>query len=230
MGRAFGGMVVSSAIISMTSITGRVTAAGHELPRAGLMCKDQLVPLPRWQPRLARERRADRLRRRPMLAWVGFGLAMLGLSATRDRHAGPTPWLAWNASGSAPIGLWRIHPGMGVAVGDMAMVRTPDGVRQFAAGRHYVPAGVPLLKRVAAADGAHICAVGRDILIDGHRVAVRRAVDQERRPLPWWTGCRRLSRGQLFLLNRAPDSFDSRYFGPVEREAVIGRAVSLWSR
>ncbi|WBO24415.1 S24/S26 family peptidase [Sphingomonas abietis] len=89
-----------------------------------------------------------------MLAWVGFGLATLGLSAAQDRLAGPTPWLVWNVSSSAMLGLWRIHPGMGVAVGDMALVRTPDGVRQFAANRHYVPAGVPLLKRVAATDGA----------------------------------------------------------------------------
>ena len=48
--------------------------------------------------------------------------------------------------------------------------------------------------------------------------------------MPWWTGCRRLQPGQLLLLNRTSASFDSRYFGPVERTAILGKAVLLWQR
>jgi type IV secretory pathway protease TraF len=36
--------------------------------------------------------------------------------------------------------------------------------------------------------------------------------------------------GELFLLNSShPASFDSRYFGPLDRSFVIGKAVPLWT-
>jgi type IV secretory pathway protease TraF len=48
--------------------------------------------------------------------------------------------------------------------------------------------------------------------------------------LPHWDGCRTLQADELFLLMAAvPDSFDSRYFGPVSLSAVIGRLVPLWT-
>ena len=48
--------------------------------------------------------------------------------------------------------------------------------------------------------------------------------------MPWWRGCRRLKRHEYLLLNDAPRSFDSRYFGPVNASAIIGKAVPLWLR
>ena len=48
--------------------------------------------------------------------------------------------------------------------------------------------------------------------------------------MPWWTRCRRLQPGQILLLNHAEASFDSRYFGPVEQVAILGKAVLIWQR
>src|SRR3546814_1374713 len=82
----------------------------------------------------------------------------------------------------------------------MVLVRTPDSVRQLAARRHYLPANVPLLKRVVARDGSKVCALGSAIFIDGRLSATRKEADRQGRPLPWWHGCERLREGQLFLL------------------------------
>lgn len=68
--------------------------------------------------------------------------------------------LVWNASASAPFGLWRIQPGAPIRVGDMVLTRTPSNVRRLAAERYYLPANVPLLKRVAAAENDIVCAFG----------------------------------------------------------------------
>ncbi|TIS13749.1 MAG: S26 family signal peptidase, partial [Mesorhizobium sp.] len=52
----------------------------------------------------------------------------------------------------------------------------------------------------------------------------------EGRPLPWWNGCRALGDNEVFLLGSDKNrSFDSRYFGPVPTQNVIGRLVPLWT-
>ncbi|SER23201.1 S26 family signal peptidase [Sphingobium sp. YR768] len=189
--------------------------------------KGKPVPLLEWQPPLARQ---THIRRRPILIVGGIGLALLGLTATLDFAIRPAPRLIWNASASAPIGLWRVHPGARVRTGDMVLAWMPDGVRGLAAQRRYLPVNVPLLKRVAARDGDEICALGRNLYVNGQPLAVRRAVDRHGRPLPWWSGCIALRDNHLLLLMDAADSFDGRYFGPISEDAVIGKAVPLWLR
>jgi type IV secretory pathway protease TraF len=49
--------------------------------------------------------------------------------------------------------------------------------------------------------------------------------------MPWWEGCRRLGRGEIFLLSRrGPASFDSRYFGIIGAGLVVGEARLIWAR
>jgi len=186
------------------------------------------APLLEWQPPLAHPVRHRR--RRPVIVAGGIGLALLGATAALDFAVRPAPRVIWNASASAPIGLWRIHPGVRIRTGDMVLVTTPDSVRQLAAQRHYLPANVPLLKGVAARDGDEVCALGQEIFVNGRWIAERRAADRQGRPLPWWNGCERLRDGRVFLLMDAPDSFDGRYFGPISETAIIGKAVPLWLR
>lgn len=184
------------------------------------------LPLLEWQPPFAGRPR----RRRAILLAGAVGLASLGASAALDFAVNPAPRLVWNASASAPIGFWRIDPGARLHDDDMVLVHTPGSVRQLAAKRHYLPANVPLLKRVVARDGSKVCALGPAIFIDGRLVAMRKKVDRQGRPLPSWHGCERLRQGRLFLLMDHPDSFDGRYFGPVDEASVIGKATPLWLR
>lgn len=156
--------------------------------------------------------------------WGVIGIGLIGFSAT---HNSP-PWLIWNASPSAPVGLYRMISGA-PQKGDFVLVRTPKLVSQLASSRHYIPANVPLVKRIAAITGDHVCAFQRTILINGHAVARQLERDSSGRKLPLWQGCRLLHEGDYFLLMaEAPTSFDSRYFGPVRRENLIGRLVPIW--
>lgn len=174
---------------------------------------------------LTRAKRRRRVRRRPraVLALTLFGLGLIGLATL----AQPAPWLVWNASASAPIGLYRALPGKPIR-GDLVLVRTPSSVRQLAAERGYLPQNVPLVKRVAALDGDIVCAVGDAISINGRVVAERLARDRLGRPLPSWSGCHLLDGGEAILLMEGrADSFDSRYFGPIPTTAIIGRLAPL---
>jgi type IV secretory pathway protease TraF len=89
---------------------------------------------------------------------------------------------------------------------------------------------VPLLKRVLALTGQTVCRDGLDILAYGTSVGRARIRDRAGRELPVWQGCRRIADSELFLMNwDAPDSVDGRYFGPLPRSSVIGRALPVWT-
>jgi conjugative transfer signal peptidase TraF len=156
------------------------------------------------------------------------GLLTLGLAATIAMP--PRPRLVWNASASAPIGLYAVA-GDTPGKGDMAIGWLPERWRLFAARRHYLPANVPLVKRVAAGEGDRVCAIGVGIFVNRRRVAERQLRDALGRPMPWWQGCVRLRGGARFLLmTGSPASFDGRYFGPTQRSDIVGRATPLWTR
>ncbi len=176
-------------------------------------------------------------------ARVNFGLSGLAGRTGRQRLAAVAlvvafsiraainaePLLVWNASASAPIGLYA-RVGRDAWRGDLVLTRTPLFVRELAAARGYLPANVPMVKRIAAANGDIVCASKDLIFINGKTVAARRDRDGARRSLPSWSGCRRLARDEVFLLMASVrDSFDGRYFGPTPRASIIGKLEPLWT-
>lgn len=177
-------------------------------------------------PAAASRGRRGRLRPRHVLALGGAGLGLLGLAALGR----PAPLIVYNASASAPVGLYRVQPAGVIQRGDLVLARMPETLQRLAAERGYVPATVPLVKRIAALAGDTVCALGHVVAIDGRPVAVQRQADGQGRPLPAWTGCRTLSDGDVFLLmGDVLDSFDGRYFGVSPAADVIGRLVPLWT-
>lgn len=137
----------------------------------------------------------------------------------------------WNASASAPIGLYRVSPTGSIDVGDRVLVDAEPSVAALLFARGYVPQGVPLIKTVAAVAPSRVCRDGLAISIDGRIAARARSTDRAGRPLPAWVGCRILGPDQVFLLTAdVPDSLDGRYFGPTERRSIRGRVTPVWTR
>ena len=153
-------------------------------------------------------------------------LAMLGIGLPPVFH--PAPWLIWNASASTAIGLYGVHPAGKLHVGDLVVVAPPEPLAAFLAQRRYLPVGVPLLKHVSALQGQTVCRTDRAITIDGFVEGLALEDDRRGRPLPVWRGCRVVAAGEVFLMNRRPDSLDSRYFGPLPITSIVGRAEPLW--
>lgn len=163
--------------------------------------------------------------RRSVLTLASLALGLTGLAMLAD----PAPRLVWNASASAPRGLYLITPNAAVAHGDLVLAMLPAAPRRFAAARGYLPDGVPILKRIVATAGSEICTDGHTLTVAG-RTLPRLATDRAARPLPLWQGCRALAADEVFLLMAdVRDSFDSRYFGPVPIAQIIGKATPLWT-
>ncbi|MFV0455829.1 MAG: S26 family signal peptidase [Pseudomonas sp.] len=159
------------------------------------------------------------------LALLAGSLFALGWAALTTSP----PRLVYNASDSVPVGWYRISSAGSLAPGDLVLVRLPPEVRSLAAQRGYLPANVPLLKTVAAIAPQRVCVQGSQVRIDGELVVRRLRWDRQGRALPTWQACRCLVGDELFLLSSSnPESFDSRYFGPISANAVIGRAQPLW--
>lgn len=143
----------------------------------------------------------------------------------------PRPRLIWNASASAPIGLYRLERDAHPSVDTLVAVLPPVPVARWLATRRYLAEGVPLLKHVAARPGQRICRVGGMVSVDARPVAVALSRDSRGRPLPVWRGCRTLKAGELLLLNPSVrDSMDGRYLGPLPASGLLGRAIPLLTR
>jgi len=155
-----------------------------------------------------------------------FGLATIAVAAGTD----PSCRLVYNPSESAPRGWYVLIPARRATKGDWVLAHLPMPIAQLADTRSYLPIDVPILKRIAAQKGDEVCSTAAGIFIDGLLVAQSLRDDSRGRPLPHWSACRMLKAQEVFLLSSySPFSFDSRYFGPVKRASVMGRAVPLWT-
>jgi conjugative transfer signal peptidase TraF len=155
-------------------------------------------------------------------------IAVLGIGSPALLH--PAPRLIWNASASVPIGLYAVHPAGTLQVGELVIVTPPDTLAAFLDERHYLPKGVPLLKRILALAGQAVCRSGRTITVDDDVMGEAFDRDHLGRPLPVWQGCHRVADGEVFLMNRRPeDSLDGRYFGVLPATTIVGRAEPLWT-
>lgn len=180
------------------------------------------LPLFRWGEDLRRRAMLRQYRKNVAAAALSCGTLLAGLAW----H--PRPTLIWNASASAPPGLYLLYS-PSVRIGDMVAARLPPPFGVLAARRRYLPAGVPLIKKVMAGPGDIVCAAGRSIRIDGRPVALRLSADNAGRPLPTWSGCKRLQQDELFLLMPGnPQSFDGRYFGMSHRLDILGQVTLIW--
>ncbi|MDA9495143.1 conjugal transfer protein TraF [Bradyrhizobium sp. CCBAU 11386] len=166
------------------------------------------------------------------MARFAIVVAMLGATAlalSSGEQAAPS--YIWNASQSVPIGLYRMRDAAPLNVTELVVVRPPEPLASFLDLNGYLPIGVPMLKRVLGLPGQTVCRTGLSIVVDNIEMGAARERDSRDRPLPAWRGCRVIAADEVFLMNwQSPDSLDGRYFGPIARSAVIGRAIPVWTK
>lgn len=175
------------------------------------------------------ERAAARLSRRsrPLLVITGL---MLGLAILASGfHAGR---FLVNLTPSAPLGLWHIEfLDRAVQRGDIVFVCPPSGAAMAEAWRRgYLRSGLcgggfaPLIKLVAGVPGETVV-IDKVVRIDGRLLtgSVLLQKDSRGRPISAHGGGR-IPIGSIYLHSAYRGSFDSRYFGPVAADNVLGLA------
>ena len=91
------------------------------------------------------------------------GAAALALSTIMAK---PAKYYVWNASGSVPVGLYRLQPTGDLVVTQLVAVQPSEPLATFLSERGYLPRGVPMLKRVLALPGQIVCRDGLAISVD----------------------------------------------------------------
>ena len=158
---------------------------------------------------------------------IAFGVVSLVAPAFLQPHR----MIVWNASASVPVGLYLLEATDGRYVSELVAVVPPEPLATFLAAGNYLPRGVPMLKHVLALPGQTVCRDGLVVTVDKVAVGVALERDRQARALPVSQGCRVVAEDALFLMNsRSADSLDGRYFGPLPRSAVTGRAHPVWTK
>ncbi|MBB3979769.1 conjugative transfer signal peptidase TraF [Rhizobium azooxidifex] len=142
-----------------------------------------------------------------------------------------------NLTPSEPLGLWRIvEPDRPILVGDLVFICPPatNEMRQ-ARARGYLRFGLcagrvaPLIKTVVATSG-QVIEISDDVRVDGRPMPhsrVARMDGQGREMAPHDGGV--VPPGTVFLHSEFPGSFDSRYFGPLPMDGILGLAQEVWT-
>jgi conjugative transfer signal peptidase TraF len=158
-----------------------------------------------------------------------LGAAMLAAWWTRGH-------VLVNFTASMPIGVYRRLVGPAKR-GDMVVACMPEAVARFALARGYVwkggcPGGAsPIGKKVVAMADDTVLVSEAGVLINGRLIPESRPLNADKRGrvldhFPNETY--RLRANELWLLSTYhPLSFDSRYFGPIPKGAVLGRVEPI---
>ena len=141
-----------------------------------------------------------------------------------------------NWTGSMPRGLYRIVAPR-LEIGSLVAVCLPRAVASVGREQGYLPPGgcpagtSPIVKQVVAKPGDEVRLTAAATFVNGREIAGSglQVEDSEGRPLAHQPfGITRLSGSEYWVsgLNRS-HSWDSRYFGPVREDNILGSVMPL---
>lgn len=144
---------------------------------------------------------------------------------------------AWiNVSSSLPYGIYIIESDdLALKKGDLVLSCIPDLYADLAFERGYLMSGkcknriAPVGKYIAALEGDEVITTEHGIYINANLVSNSQAskTDGQGREMFVQDIKRKLHKNEIFLLNDKANSFDSRYFGTVDVNFVIGKLKPL---
>ena len=133
----------------------------------------------------------------------------------------------YNYTDSLPHGIYLMYSGQ-PQKGELVVIK-PEGLAgKLIRERHYLRNGGYLLKHIVGVKGDSVCTEKGVLFVDGVNYGGIDACDREGRPLPRYRFCGRLKDGYVVAVKGMKNSFDSRYYGPIRSEDIVGIAAPLW--
>ncbi len=141
------------------------------------------------------------------------------------------PRVLYNPSPSAPIGWYSVERHSRILNDVLVAAFAPEDARNLASERGYLPFDYPLIKSVWAGPGERVCrSVDGIVSVPNRPDIFALAQDSLGRDMPVWSGCITLGDDQYFVASPGHDyGWDSRYFGPLGSDNILGAAHYLGS-
>ena len=149
-----------------------------------------------------------------LVAIAGVVALVVGAARMKDH-------ILYNGSSSMPIGFY-LRTDKPIVRDAIVTVRASDVAPAYARLRGFTGERDRFIKHVVGVAGDEVCASGDTVSLNGAILAHRQTRDSVGRMLPAWLGCETLASDEVFLIGETEDSFDGRYFGPIQRANIEG--------
>lgn len=138
------------------------------------------------------------------------------------------PLIIYNATDSLPHGFYRVIKQQSYERGDLIVFPIPERIRRLVLERGWLKPESYLIKPLAAINGDNVWITCGQVFVNGKSFGTIKKQDRQGLPLPSLVFNDTLSPGKIAVLQCSDDSFDARYFGPIDERQIIGRAVPIW--
>ena len=136
--------------------------------------------------------------------------------------------LIYSPTPSMPIGFYFVMPTKKIKKMDIVEFTPPKDVLQFVRENRWVPKRGKIIKYVFALPGDKVCIKNDELWINNEKICKIHKYYDENKLLPQTKFCGKLKDDQYLLLSTKNErSFDGRYFGPIEKQKITGRAVPI---
>ena len=166
------------------------------------------------------------MKRQPLIIAL---IAVAFLYIARAAFLSLGPRLLINSSPSAPAGVYLVSELPEIKRGELVAVELPNSIKSQYRDRSWFRADYLLIKRVAAIADDVVCWSGDRFTINGAEAGLLLKNDSTGTPLSHPEGCLMLSGSQFLPQSDLVQSFDGRYFGPLDFSAIKGRAELIVS-
>lgn len=138
--------------------------------------------------------------------------------------------LTYQVTTSMPKGFYFIKPSKHFRRRDIVLFKPPEKFLDFLLQKKWLPKNGLMLKYVIGIPGDYVCQDKKWLYLNNHKFA---PIYQEYKPgkkLPNNYFCGKLRKHQYLLMStKLKNSFDGRYFGPVNDDRMIGKANFLFN-
>lgn len=138
-----------------------------------------------------------------------------------------------NVTESLPLGIYLKIPGTGLRNGDIVAFRNSPDIEKLIIERDYFPEhfGRPIMLKHAAVEGTpYMIGTDRTVMVQNRYIGLMKASDSQGRPVPQQhPGKYIVPVGYFLPYTTAANSFDGRYYGPIEKENIEARVIPLFT-
>lgn len=158
---------------------------------------------------------------------IGVTIVSITLLITMSTFYGKK-YIILNTTDSLPHGFYKIVKKEKYCLNDLVVFPIPASVKRTVVGRHWLPENGLLIKNIVALPGDSFSTLEGKYVVKDEFIGSILKIDSEGRSMPVFEKNDTLNSGILVARRGVKTSFDSRYFGAIPIDNILGVAVPFF--